>query len=218
MPTPELNETLARLGVMPVIAIEDAERASPLADALVQGGLPIAEITFRTAAAAEVIRRLAARTNLLVGAGTVLTVEQLLAARDAGARFALAPGFSAEVVAKAQEIGLPFFPGVMTPSEIQGALSLGLTAMKFFPAQNAGGPEMLKAVSAPFASRGVRFIPTGGVKLATLESWFALPSVLAVGGTWIATPAAIAAGDWKAVRDNAAAAQQAVAKLRPAAG
>ena len=215
-PEARLEADLARLGVVPVIAIEDAERAEPLADALVAGGLPIAEITFRTSAAAEVIARLSRRRpDLLVGAGTVLTVEQLLAARDAGARFALAPGFSAEVVEKAREVGLPFFPGVMTPSEVQGALRCGARVMKFFPAQQAGGPEMLKSLAAPFAFHGVRFIPTGGVKLATLDTWLAVRAVVAVGGTWIATPEAIAAGDWAAIRGHAAAAREAVARLRP---
>jgi 2-dehydro-3-deoxyphosphogluconate aldolase/(4S)-4-hydroxy-2-oxoglutarate aldolase len=116
-------------------------------------------------------------------------------------------------VEKAAELGLPFFPGVMTPSDIQGAIAVGAKVLKFFPAQPAGGPAMLEAVAAPFAFHGVRFIPTGGVKLATLEAWLSLKPVLAVGGTWIATPTAIAAGSWDAIQANATAARDAVAKL-----
>jgi len=211
-----LIDVLARLGVIPVLSVEEVERAEPLADALAAGGLPVAEITFRTAAAAAVIERLARRRpEVLVGAGTVLSVESLLAARDAGARFALAPGFTPEVVARAREIGMPFFPGVMTPSEIQGALARGAKVMKFFPAQPAGGPAMLRALAAPYAFHGVRFIPTGGVNPENLEAWLALESVVAVGGTWIATPQQIAGGDWEGVRSRAAAARAAVARCRP---
>jgi 2-dehydro-3-deoxyphosphogluconate aldolase / (4S)-4-hydroxy-2-oxoglutarate aldolase len=211
-----LNDVFARLGVIPVLSVEEVERAEPLADALAAGGLPVAEITFRTAAAAAVIERLARRRpDVLVGAGTVLSVESLLAARDAGARFALAPGFTPEVVAKAQEIGMPFFPGVMTPSEIQGALACGARVVKFFPAQAAGGPAMLRALAAPYAFYGVRFIPTGGVNSENLEAWLALESVVAVGGTWIATPQQIAGGDWVGIRGRAAAARAAVARCRP---
>ena len=115
---------------------------------------------------------------MLVGAGTVLSVESLLAARDAGARFAFAPGFTPEVVAKAREIGMPFIPGVMTPSEIQGALACGAKIMKFFPAQLAGGPAMLRALSGPYGFYGVRFIPTGGANPENLESWLAVDSVM----------------------------------------
>jgi len=211
-----LPSTFQKLGVIPVIAIDEVDKAEPLADALLEGGLPVAEITFRTAAAAAVIRRLSEkRPQLLVGAGTVLSVESLIAARDAGARFALAPGFSAEVVKKAAEIGLPFFPGVMTPSEIQGALAAGAKVMKFFPAEPAGGLAMLTALAAPFAFAGVRFLPTGGVKLESLKTWLASEAVLAVGGTWIATREAIRAGDFAAVRKNASQAREAVGRLRP---
>jgi len=211
-----LNDLFARLVVIPVLVVEEVERAEPLADALAAGGLPVAEITFRTAAAAAVIDRLVRRRpDLLVGAGTVLTVESLLAARDAGARFALAPGFSPAVVARAREIGMPFFPGVMTPSEIQGALAAGASVMKFFPAQQAGGPAMLRALAAPYAFHGVRFIPTGGVNLENLEAWLAIPAVVAVGGTWIATPQQVAAGDWDGIRTRAASARAASARCRP---
>ncbi len=211
----DVKDTLSRLGVVPVLSVEDEARAEPLADALAAGGLPIAEITFRTAAAARVIETLARRRpDLLVGAGTVLSVASLLAAHQAGARFAFAPGFSADVVAKAREIGLPFFPGVMTPTDIEAALAAGAKIVKFFPAQPAGGPAMLQALSAPYLFYGVRFVPTGGVNLDNLESWLRVESVVAVGGTWIATPQHIAAGDWDGIRARAAAAREAVARIR----
>jgi len=210
-----LNSSFKKLGVIPVIAIDEVDKAEPLADALLEGGLPLAEITFRTAAAAAVIRKLHdRRPDLLLGAGTVLSVESLLAARDAGARFALAPGFSPPVVAKAREIGMPFYPGVMTPSEIQGALAAGAPIMKFFPAEQAGGLPMLNALAAPFALAGVRFIPTGGIKLENLKTWLASETVLAVGGTWIASRDAIKKGDWDSIRKNAAAARAVVSGLR----
>ena len=209
-------ELIGRLGVVPVLSVDDVERAEPLADALAAGGLPVAEITFRTTAAADVIRLLSRRRpDVMVGAGTVLTVESLLAARDAGARFAVAPGFAPEVVAKAREIGMPFIPGVMTPSEIQNALAAGARVLKFFPAQPAGGPGMLRALSAPFALHGVRFVPTGGVDPQSLEAWLALESVVAVGGTWIATSQQIRSGDWKGIQDRAAAARAAFLRIRP---
>jgi 2-dehydro-3-deoxyphosphogluconate aldolase/(4S)-4-hydroxy-2-oxoglutarate aldolase len=211
------NQLFARLGVIPVLSVEAVDQAEPLADALAAGGLPLAEITFRTTAAAAVIERLAKnRPEVLVGAGTVLSVESLLAARDAGARFALSPGFSPEVVARAREIGMPFYPGVMTPSEIQGALAAGAPVMKFFPAQLAGGPAMLRGLAAPYAFYGVRFIPTGGVNQENLATWLALESVVAVGGTWIATAQQVAAGDWAGIRTRAAAALAAARGCRPA--
>jgi 2-dehydro-3-deoxyphosphogluconate aldolase / (4S)-4-hydroxy-2-oxoglutarate aldolase len=213
---PSVEDVLSRLGVIPVLSVEDVERAEPLADALAQGGLPIAEITFRTRAAAAVIDRIARRRpDVLVGAGTVLTVENLLAARDAGARFALAPGFTPEVVARAREIGMPFFPGVMTPSDIQNALAAGAPVLKFFPAQPAGGPAMLRALAAPYAFHGVRFIPTGGVNLENLEAWLAIDAVAAVGGTWIATAQQVAARDWQGISSRAGAARAAAARARP---
>jgi 2-dehydro-3-deoxyphosphogluconate aldolase/(4S)-4-hydroxy-2-oxoglutarate aldolase len=210
-----VEEVFARLGVIPVLSVDDVERAEPLADALRDGGLPVAEITFRTAAAAAVIKRLSRRADVLVGAGTVLTVESLLQARDAGARFALAPGHTPEVVAKAREIGMPFFPGVMTPSEMQAALAGGSKIVKFFPAQHAGGPAMLRALSAPYDFYGMRFVPTGGVTADNLPSWLEVKSVVAVGGTWIATAQLIASGAWDTIRDLAAAARATVTRVRP---
>jgi 2-dehydro-3-deoxyphosphogluconate aldolase/(4S)-4-hydroxy-2-oxoglutarate aldolase len=161
---------IAALGVVPVIAIEDARDAVALADALLEGGLKVAEITFRTAAAAQTLTALKeARPELLIGAGTVLDLDSLKAAVAAGARFGFAPGCDPEILESAKALGLPFSPGVMTPSELGGAIRRGL-----------------EAIAAPFAHLGVRFVPTGGVSLETMEDWLKLKSVAAVGGTWIA--------------------------------
>lgn len=185
-------EQLSHYGVVPVIALDDAGAALPLADALIAGGLPVAEITFRTAAARDTIAAMsAARPEMLVGAGTVLTVAQLDAAFEAGAQFALSPGLDAEVLSHSAKLGLPFAPGIMTPTDLQAALRAGCKMVKFFPAMPAGGPHMLKNIAAPYAHTGIGFNPTGGVTLANLGDWLALPDVRAVGGTWIATKADI---------------------------
>ncbi len=166
---------VARYGVVPVIAIESVEAALPLADALLEGGLPVAEITFRTAAAAEVIAQMARhRPALLVGAGTVLSEENVKAAKAAGARFAVAPGLNPAVVQHAAQAGLPFAPGVCTPSEIEQALGLGCRIVKFFPAEPSGGVEMVKALAAPYSHMGIRFMPTGGVNTGNLESYLSV--------------------------------------------
>lgn len=200
-------ETIAAIGVVPVIAIESAADAVPLADALLEGGLPIAEITFRTAAAADVIARLAeARPELVVGAGTVLDTASLAAARASGARFGLAPGYDPAVVDAAMEAGLPFAPGVMTPSELSLATGKGVRVAKFFPAGTIGGPKALEAIAAPFAHLGVRFVPTGGVTLENMGEWLALKAVVAVGGTWIARTSDIREGRFADITRNARAA------------
>ncbi len=206
---------LAGYGVVPVIAIESAAAAVPMADAMIAGGLPVAEITFRTDAAADVIKALAdSRPDLIVGAGTVLTVENVQRAVDCGAKFAVAPGFNPVVVAKAVELGLPFAPGVATPSDIEGALAMGCRVLKFFPAGALGGVKTLAAISAPYKHTGVKFIPTGGVSPANLAEFVAAPSVMAVGGTWVAKTDLIAAGDWDAITANCKAAMEIVAAAR----
>jgi 2-dehydro-3-deoxyphosphogluconate aldolase / (4S)-4-hydroxy-2-oxoglutarate aldolase len=180
-------DAIAALGVVPVIAIEEARDAVPLADALLEGGLTVAEITFRTAAAAQVLSILhQERPELMIGAGTVLDRASLDAAVAAGARFGLAPGFDPEIVEAAQAAALPFAPGIMTPSELTAAVKRGVRFAKFFPAGVAGGPTALEGISAPFAHLGVRFVPTGGVSFETMADWLKLKAVAAVGGTWIA--------------------------------
>lgn len=206
---PDVAATIARYRVVPVIAIEKPEWALPLADALIEGGLPIAEITFRTAAAAQVITLLKReRPQLLVGAGTVLTKQNLEAAHAAGAAFALAPGCNPTIVQHAQQLGLPFFPGVATPSEIEQALELGCKTLKFFPAGQLGGIAMLNALSGPYKHTGVRFVPTGGVTAENLADYLACDVVAAVGGTWLAKPADFAAGKWADIAARCRAAMQ----------
>jgi len=211
----ELKEKMWKMGVVPVIAIESPREAVPMADALIQGGLPIAEITFRTDAAADVIRTLKEeRPELLLGAGTILSVENLVRAVDCGALFGVSPGLNPAVAKKAQELGFPFFPGVMTPSEVEGGLSYGTKVLKYFPSEASGGIKMLKAVSAPYAHLGVKFIPTGGINMENLEKYIALDQVLVVGGTWIAKKDAISAQRWDEITKNAADAVAVVKKLR----
>lgn len=208
-------DRLSRYGVVPVIAIDDAAQAVPLADALIAGGLPVAEITFRTDAAADAIAAISKeRPDVEIGAGTVLTNAQLDAAQAAGARFCLSPGLDADVLAHANQVGMPFAPGVMTPTDLQAALKAGCGMVKFFPGGAAGGPDMLKNIAAPYAHTGIGFNPTGGVNMSNLADWLALPSVRAVGGTWIATRNDIAAGNWAKITQNAAAAVALVAEIR----
>lgn len=210
-----LQDKLFKTGVLPVIAIESPEQALALADALIEGGLPVAEITFRTAAAEEVIKILKAeRPQLFLGAGTILSVENLVKAHDLGALFGVSPGVNPAICRKAQELGFPFFPGVMTPSEIEEGLSFGSRILKFFPAEASGGTAMLKAVSAPYAHLGVRFIPTGGVNMKNLEEYLSMKEVLVVGGTWIAKKDMIAEGRWEDIRKAASEAVSLVRKLR----
>ncbi|MEI4472376.1 bifunctional 4-hydroxy-2-oxoglutarate aldolase/2-dehydro-3-deoxy-phosphogluconate aldolase [Frigidibacter sp. MR17.24] len=211
-PETQVFERVAAIGVVPVIAIEKVEHAVPMADALLEGGLSVAEVTFRTEAAADVMAVLHdRRPELLLGAGTILNPDQVTRALQAGATFGLAPGFDPEVVLAADEAGLPFAPGIMTPSDISLAAARGCRLMKFFPATPAGGPSMLKNISAPFAHLGLRFIPTGGVTPETMKDWLALPQIAAVGGTWIAKPEDMRAGDWSGI---AAKARDAVARAR----
>lgn len=194
---PTVVEVIATGKIVPVVVLEDAADAASLADALVAGGLGCAEVTFRTAAAADAIRAMSDRPGMLVGAGTVLNVAQVDRAVAAGAKFVVSPGFSAAVVARCQEHGVPVFPGVASPSEIIQALDAGLDTVKFFPAEQLGGVPMVKALAAPF--RSVRFIPTGGVNTGNLADYLAVKSVLAVGGTWMVAPDLLAARDWDAV-------------------
>lgn len=208
-------DALSAHAIVPVIALDDPAAALPLADALIEGGLPVAEITFRTDAARATIEAIArARPEMLVGAGTVLSEAQVDQSLDAGARFALSPGLDAAVLAHAAARGLPFAPGIMTPTDLQAALRAGCGMVKFFPAMPAGGPSMLKNIAAPYLHTGIRFNPTGGVSMDNLADWLSLPEVAAVGGTWIATRADIAAGNWSKITASARAAVARVAEIR----
>jgi 2-dehydro-3-deoxyphosphogluconate aldolase/(4S)-4-hydroxy-2-oxoglutarate aldolase len=202
-------DEIRRLRIVPVIVIDDAERALGLSDALAEGGLPCAEITFRTSAAADALRRIARdRPNVLAGAGTVLTIEQAERARDAGARFIVSPGINPKVVEWCQRHALPVFPGVCTPTEIETALGCGLNVVKFFPAEPAGGLAYLKAIAAPFPD--LNFMPTGGISAANVRDYLAFKRVVACGGSWMAPQDWIHQGAFDRIREAVAAAVSSV--------
>lgn len=188
-------EPLKKLRLVPVIKIEDAASALPLADALSAGGLPCAEITFRTAAAADALRTIAkSRSDMLLAAGTVLTPAQADEAMDAGASLIVSPGLNPHVVEHCLAKGYPIIPGICTPSEAERAMEYGLRYLKFFPAEAAGGTAMIKAMSAPYSS--LRFMPTGGITEQNLKSYLACPSVFACGGSFMVPAAALKQGSF----------------------
>jgi 2-dehydro-3-deoxyphosphogluconate aldolase/(4S)-4-hydroxy-2-oxoglutarate aldolase len=203
-------EKALRMRIIPVVAIQSAKSAEPLADALIAGGLPCAEITFRTAAAEDVIKTLARRGDILVGAGTVLSVEQARIAREAGARFIVAPGFDADVVRFCLDHDLAVTPGVCTPTDIQKALALGLNLVKFFPAEAIGGLKTLKAIAAPYTQ--MKFIPTGGINTTNLLDYLEHPQVPAVGGSWMVGSKMIAHGRFDEITELTKAAMTLVGK------
>jgi 2-dehydro-3-deoxyphosphogluconate aldolase/(4S)-4-hydroxy-2-oxoglutarate aldolase len=208
-------DRVAQLGIVPVVTIEHVDKALPLADALLAAGLPVVEITFRTAAAAGAIRALSReRPQLLIGAGTLLTPANLEDAIAGGAAFGVAPGLNPRIVNHARQLGLPFIPGVATPSEIEIGLSMGCKLLKFFPAEALGGPPMIDALWGPFKHTGLRFMPSGGVTIANLETYLTLRSVAAVGGTWIAAPEFLTAGNWTGIQARARSAVEIAATLR----
>jgi len=202
-------ERLRAVRVVPVITIDDPIDAVPLARALTDGGLACAEITFRTPRAAEALRRIATEApELFAGAGTVLTPDQAKMARDAGAQFVVAPGFSPRVVDYCLAHGIPVYPGVATPTEIEAALEKGLTTLKFFPAEPMGGLAYLKAIAAPYVD--VSFMPTGGINAANIASYLAFERVVACGGSWMAPSDWIAAKQFDRIRDESRRATAAV--------
>jgi len=193
-------ETLGKAGIIPVIVIEKEEQAVPLAKALVKGGLPVLEVTFRTSAAAAAIAAIRREVpEAIVGAGTLLTVEQLKAAKAAGAVFGVAPGFDPVVVNAAKAEGLPFCPGIATASELSQALTAGCGMVKFFPAEAAGGVKMIKNLLGAFRFTGVKFMPTGGINLQNVAEYFSVPEIICCGGTWVVPKDALKAGDWAAI-------------------
>jgi 2-dehydro-3-deoxyphosphogluconate aldolase/(4S)-4-hydroxy-2-oxoglutarate aldolase len=184
--------------LVPVVVLDDAADAEGLAGALVAGGLPVAEVTFRTGAAADAIRRMSDRGDMLVGAGTVLSPAQVDEAVAAGASYVVSPGLSRAVVERCQEHGVLALPGTVTATEVQAALELGLTTVKFFPAGTSGGAPAIAALSAPFA--GVSFVPTGGVGPKNVRDYLDLRAVAAVGGSWMVPRDRVAAGDFAGIR------------------
>jgi len=191
--------------VIPVIEIHNADDAVPLARALLAGGIDVIEVTFRTDAAGGAISAISEQVpEMLVGAGTVVTKDQVARALDLGVAFGVAPGLNPETIKAFQSANTPFLPGVSTASEIEQGLSLGCQALKFFPAEAAGGVATLKALSGPYASLGIKFCPTGGIKLANMMDYLSLSTVTSIGGSWIATGKQIASGDWDGITSRAA--------------
>jgi len=194
----DIFERIGKIGIIPVIKIDDAKNAVPLARALAGGGIPCAEITFRTASGEEAIRRISSDVpGLLIGAGTVLTVEQVGQAVAAGAQFIVSPGFSPAVVAACKGKGIPVIPGCANPTDIQQALEFGLDVVKFFPAEQAGGIDYIKAIAAPF--QNIRFIPTGGINQQNISRYMSFNKVLACGGSWMADAELINSGSFEKI-------------------
>ena len=211
----DMIETLKSAGIIPVIVIENEEQAVPLARALVKGGLPVLEVTFRTKAAAGAIARIKAEVSgAIVGAGTLLTPEMVKAAKAAGAAFGVAPGFDPAVVQAAKDADLPFCPGIATASELSQALTAGAKMVKFFPAEAAGGVKMIKNFLGAFRFTGVKFMPTGGVNLSNVADYLAVPEIICCGGTWIVPKDALAKGDWAAIEKLASDATALVKSMR----
>lgn len=188
---------LSRHRIVPVVTVHSVEQGLRIADALVTGGLPVAEVTFRTDAAPDAIAEIAARRDVLVGAGTVLRPDQVDRAVAAGAAFVVSPGTSRSVIDRCRDHGIPVLPGAVTATEIQAALDAGVTTVKYFPAEASGGVATLRALTAPFGD--LTFVPTGGISPANLDHYLALPAVAAVGGAWMLPDDAIRAGDWQRV-------------------
>lgn len=197
-------DELIKRPLIPVVTIDDAVDAVPLAEALLEGGIDVIEVTFRTAAAADAISAIAKSVpKMLLGAGTVVTAEQAKRAIGAGVSFGLAPGLNPTTIETFRTAGILFIPGVMTPSEIEQGLALGCKLLKFFPAEQAGGPGFLKQMAGPYGGHGLRFCPTGGITMETMNDYLSVPIVSSVGGSWLATSKQIAAKDWTAITRQA---------------
>ena len=212
---PALASRIQHSGNIAVIVIDKVEDAKPLARALLDGGINAIELTFRTPAAAEALSILSKFSDeLIAGAGTILTPEQMRQAAEAGAAFAVAPGLNPRVAKAAADLGISYAPGVMTPSEIELGLELGCTLQKFFPAGAIGGLKTITTLAAPYKHLGIRFIPLGGITPETTAEYLKSPLIAACGGSWIAPSKLIAANDWNAIRANAALACRIAAEAR----
>ncbi|MGI6095870.1 MAG: bifunctional 4-hydroxy-2-oxoglutarate aldolase/2-dehydro-3-deoxy-phosphogluconate aldolase [Lachnospiraceae bacterium] len=208
-----ITEKITELGVVPVVVLNDAKDAAPLAKALTDGGLPCAEVTFRTKAAEESIRIMTAEfPEMLVGAGTVLTVEQVDKAVAAGARFIVSPGFDPEIVDYCISKKIPVFPGCITPSEVAQAVKRGLKTVKFFPAEQFGGVATIKALAAPYV--GMKFMPTGGINAKNLADYLSCDKIAACGGSWMVKGDLVKAGEFDKIQEMTAEAVKLVAEIR----
>lgn len=206
-------QRIGEMGIVPVVVLEDAVDAAPLAQALIQGGLPCAEVTFRTPAAKDAIGIMAEQfPDMLVGAGTVLTIQQVDDAVSAGAKFIVSPGFNPHIVSYCVEKQIPIIPGCSTPSDIEQALEYNLKVVKFFPAEAAGGLSMIKAIAAPYV--GVRFMPTGGINPSNIRSYLAFDRILACGGSWMVPKDMVKEGNFEKIKELTREAVQIVRESR----
>lgn len=206
-------EQMGKIGIIPVVVLNDAKDAEPLAKALCEGGLPCAEVTFRTDAAEESIRIMAEKfPQMLVGAGTVLTTEQVDRAVAAGAKFIVSPGLNPKVVKYCVDKGIPVTPGTCNPSDVEQAIELGLDVVKFFPAEAAGGLKMIKAMAAPYV--GMKFMPTGGINAGNVRDYLAYDRILACGGSWMVSGKMVEAGEFDKIKEMTAEAVQIVKECR----
>lgn len=209
----DITERFEKLGVVPVVVLEDAKDAVPLATALVEGGLPCAEVTFRTEAAEESIRLMTEQfPEMLVGAGTVLTVEQVDAAVRTGAKFIVSPGFDAEIVDYCLKNEIPVFPGCISPSEVAQVVKRGLKVVKFFPAEPAGGISMIKAMAAPYT--GLKFMPTGGINAKNLGEYLSCDKIVCCGGSWMVKGELVKTGEFNKIRQLTEEARRLVDSIR----
>ena len=206
-------EKFSKIGIIPVVVLEDAKDAEPLGKALMEGGLPCAEVTFRTAAAEEAIKIMTEKfPDMLVGAGTVLTTEQADSAIAAGAKFIVSPGLNPDVVAHCVKKGIPVTPGTYTPTDVEKALTFGLDVVKFFPAEPAGGLDFIKAIAAPYV--GVKFMPTGGINANNVRDYLKYDRIIACGGSWMVKGDLIKAGDFEKIKELTAEAAGIVKEIR----
>jgi 2-dehydro-3-deoxyphosphogluconate aldolase/(4S)-4-hydroxy-2-oxoglutarate aldolase len=213
--TTETRERIARCGVIAVLVIDSADDAVPLAKALLAGGIDVMELTLRTEAAIPALKAIVNQVpEMLTGIGTILTPDQVKEVAAAGAAFGVAPGLNKRVVQQAQKLGLPFSPGILTPTDLEAAVELGCRELKFFPAEPAGGMKYLKSIAAPYAHLGVKFIPLGGLCAANIDTYLSDPSILAVGGSWIAKRDMINEKNWDQITKNAAEARQIIEKIQ----
>lgn len=215
LPLEEIHRRIQQCGVIAVLVIDEARHAVPLARALLAGGVDAMELTLRTPAALEALKNIRREVpEMLAGIGTILTPQQVCEVVEAGGAFGVAPGTNRRVIEEARKRGLPFAPGIVTPSDLEAALELGCRVVKFFPAEPAGGLPYLKSLAAPYAHLGVRFIPLGGLTADNMGAYLSEPSVMAIGGSWLATRDAIRKTDWATITQNAAAARKIVLQRR----
>ena len=212
---PELSARIESFGVIAVLVVDRADDAIPLAQALLDGGVGVMELTMRTPAALDALKKIrTALPEMIAGVGTILTPDQLKAAKDAGAAFGVAPGMNPRVLAAAAAEGLSFAPGITTPSDIEAALEFGCRLLKFFPCEASGGLSYLKNISAPYAHLGLKYVPLGGINEKNMATYLGEPIIGALGGSWLAPRELIQSGDWKAIADKASAASQIIKTIR----